>query len=257
MFLLNWIFLLFGSSLLKVNGVSEKISQKRLLLNDPSALLSRIEDVERKMLAMDTQMTQLKSQLDNGLLSHHKSGAVFTRWGRKTCPVVNGTTILYSGVAAGRIYNDKGDGINTLCMPHNPDSAPVDLLGAPNQYHFGRIFGSEYEFSYKNVARNDDVPCAVCYDVYATTSVMIPGKIVCPSHWTKQFDGFLSSGSHYTDQTGGEYLCLDRDPEYATEGARQQDYNGRVFYPVEAVCGSLPCPPYENGKYVSCVVCIK
>nr|XP_034324969.1 uncharacterized protein LOC117689144 [Crassostrea gigas] len=142
-------------------------------------------------------------------------------------------------------------------MPHNPDSAPVDPPGAPNQYHFGRIYGSEYEFSYKNVARNDDVPCAVCYDVYATTSVMIPGKIVCPSHWTKQFDGFLSSGSHYTDQTGGEYLCLDRDPEYATEGASQQDYNGRVFYPVEAVCGSLPCPPYENGKYVSCVVCTK
>uniref|UniRef100_A0A8W8HU02 Short-chain collagen C4 n=1 Tax=Magallana gigas TaxID=29159 RepID=A0A8W8HU02_MAGGI len=228
MFLLNWIFLLLGYSLLKVDGVSEKISQKRLLLNDPSALLSRIEDVERKMLAMDTQMTQLKSQLDNGLLSHHKSGAVFTRWGRKTCPVVNGTTIQYS-----------------------------DLPGAPNQYHFGRIYGSEYEFSYKNVVRNDDVPCAVCYDIYATTSVMIPGKIVCPSYWTKQFDGFLSSGSHYTDQFGGEYLCLDRNPEYATEGARQQDYNVRVFYPVEAVCGSLPCPPYENGKYVSCVVCTK
>lgn len=246
-----------SSKSIKVECVSEKVSTKRLLLTDPNALLSRMEDMDRKMLAMNAQITDLKSQLDSVMKSHHKSGAVYTRWGRATCPEVNGTTILYSGIAAGRNYNDQGDGINTLCMPHNPDSAPLDLPVAPNQYHFGRIYGSEYEFSYKKAAYNDDVPCAVCYDIYASTSVMIPGKTLCPSHWTIQFDGFLTSDAHYSGHPGAEYLCMDSNPEYATEGARQQDYNGRVFYPVEAVCGSLPCPPYENGKYVSCVVCTK
>lgn len=93
-------------------------------------------------------------------------------------------------------------------MPHNPDSAPLDLPVAPNQYHFGRIYGSEYEFSYKKAAYNDDVPCAVCYDVYASTSVMIPGKTLCPIHWAIQFEGFFTSDAHYSDHPGAEYLCI-------------------------------------------------
>jgi hypothetical protein len=30
-----------------------------------------------------------------------------------------------------------------------------------------------------------------------------------------------------------------------------------LFYPVKTQCGSLPCPPYINDKYVTCVVCTK
>ena len=140
-------------------------------------------------------------------------------------------------------------------MPHDPDHAPLDLPAPPNGDHFGRLYGSEYEFNYKNIRQNEDVPCAVCHDIYATSSLMIPGKTLCPGQWTKQFDGFLTSDAHYFDHSGAEYLCVDKDPEYATEGSKQNDYNGRIFYPVEAICGSLPCPPYDNGKYVSCVVC--
>ena len=90
-------------------------------------------------------------------------------------------------------------------MPHNPDPAPLDLPAPPNGDHFGRLYGSEYEFNYKNIRQNEDVPCAVCHDIYATSSLMIPGKTVCPGHWTKQFDGFLTSAAIAT--TLGPSIC--------------------------------------------------
>lgn len=73
MSILYWSFLLLRL-LLKVECVSEKVPTKRLLLTDPNALLSRMEDMDRKMLAMNAQITDLKSQLDSVMKSHHKSG---------------------------------------------------------------------------------------------------------------------------------------------------------------------------------------
>lgn len=66
-------------------------------------------------------------------------------------------------------------------------------------------------------------------------------------------------GQNISTRTGmlhhiGEYLCMDKNAEYLTEGDRQIDYNGRLFYPV---CGSLPCPPYKSSQLISCVVCSK
>ena len=37
----------------------------------------------------------------------------------------------------------------------------------------------------------------------------------------------------------------------------QDNKNGALFYPVEAVCGSLPCPRYVNGWELTCAVCTK
>lgn len=86
---------------------------------------------------------------------------------------------------------------------------------------------------------------------------MIPAKSSCPSSWTKQYAEFLTSGGSYPDHYGAKYLCLDENPEYMTDVARQHEENGRLFYPVHAVCGSLPCPPYQNSQTIACVVCTK
>lgn len=67
----------------------------------------------------------------------------------------------------------------------------------------------------------------------------------------------LTSGGSYPDHYGAKYLCLDENPEYMTDVARQHEENGRLFYPVHAVCGSLPCPPYQNSQTIACVVCTK
>lgn len=157
------------------------------------------------------------------------------------------------GFSAGGLFNAKGSATTTLCLPHDPDAAPA---GVPFSSHYGVLYGSEYEFGFKNIAYNDDVPCAVCFNSQAASN-MIPAKSSCPSSWTKQYDGFLTSGGSYSDHYGAEYLCLDENPEYMTDGARQHDENGRLFYPVHAVCGSLPCPPYQNSQTIACVVCTK
>ena len=163
----------------------------------------------------------------------------------------------HAGFAGGRKYDAHGSGTTTLCLPHNPDPSKFHTSAT---YSYGVIYGSEYEFNFKNIATNDDVPCAVCYS-YQGTSVMIPAKTSCPSQWTKQFAGFLTSGFATNDRLGAEYLCMDEDPEYMTDGARQHNDGGRLFYPVHIVCGSLPeccycclCCMFQIKIYYTCTI---
>ena len=46
------------------------------------------------------------------------------------------------------------------------------------------VYGAEYQFTYKNVAIGDDVPCAICKVTLATTTMMVPAKLTCPQNWT-------------------------------------------------------------------------
>ena len=56
-----------------------------------------------------------------GLQSPPAGGAVYTRWGRTTCPTDQGTHLLYSGRAGGSPHEHKGGGANYLCLPNDPD----------------------------------------------------------------------------------------------------------------------------------------
>ena len=42
-----------------------------------------------------------------------------------------------------------------------------------------------------------------------------------------------------------------------TTGSAGTNEDGLLFYFVEGRCGSLPCPPYDNTKELSCAVCTK
>eukprot|EP00105_Crassostrea_gigas_P026637 XP_011447657.1 PREDICTED: uncharacterized protein LOC105342407 isoform X2 [Crassostrea gigas] len=214
--------------------------QTRILLNDPNLLNSRMEAMERELQTLKTKLHAQESETQD--LKHQLESRTSELLEMKT-----------SGFSAGGLFNAKGSATTTLCLPHDPDAAPA---GVPFSLHYGVLYGSEYEFGFKNIAYNDDVPCAVCFNSQAA-SIMIPAKSSCPSSWTKQYAGFLTSGGSYSDHYGAEYLCLDENPEYMTDGARQHDENGRLFYPVHAVCGSLPCPPYQNSQTIACVVCTK
>ncbi|OWF48208.1 hypothetical protein KP79_PYT14487 [Mizuhopecten yessoensis] len=46
-----------------------------------------------------------------------------------------------------------------------------------------------------------------------------------------------------------------RAPTGGIRGGNTDD-NGRLFYAVYSKCGALPCPPYEDGKTLSCSVCM-
>ena len=160
-----------------------------------------------------------------------------------------------TGIAGGGHYGESGSGSTYLCLPHDPDVAPSNFPYALDSASYvARVSGAEYQFSYGNVKVDDDVPCATCLDTKAVTSMMIPGKSSCPSGWRKQYSGHLCA-SYYRHPAASEYVCVDDDPQYF-EG-RRQNLDGKLFYPALTVCGSLPCPPYENSKYLKCVVCSK
>ncbi|XP_022303428.2 uncharacterized protein LOC111110998 [Crassostrea virginica] len=223
-------------------------------------LNTEVTKINTEVTKLNTEVTSQQAKinkLENQLSQKNQegTGSVYTVWGRKSCPAVNGTTTVYTGITAGKSYNETGSGVNTLCLPHNPDEAPlyfstrVDAAGGYVSY----LYGSEYQFTYQKFAQDDDVPCAVCHVTIATSSLMIPAKTTCPSEWTMQYNGYLVSD--YFNYKAFDYICLHNDAEYMTEGARRHNDNGHILYPVQAICGSLPCPPYKDGQYITCVVC--
>lgn len=151
------------------------------------------------------------------------------------------------------MYSQKGSGVTTVCLPHDPDSLPGDFPSKtdPNTAY---IFGAEYQLNYQQVAYDDDVPCAVCHAYTSASAIMIPAKLSCPHNWIVQYKGFLSA--ERSDYSGSDYICVALDAEYF-EGTRAVNADGRLIFPVRAKCGSLPCPPYTDDQYVSCVVCSK
>ncbi|CAG2219890.1 unnamed protein product [Mytilus edulis] len=175
----------------------------------------------------------------------------YIRWGRTKCP--QGATLVYDGYAAGNHYSISGSGSNYLCLPKNPDWKEYT---SGENYGTGKIYGVEYEvFSHKPYPKsfhNQDTPCAVCLTPRSTV-LMIPGKITCHEGWHKEFSGYLMS--NMSKVRGSEYICVDEKLETVPGGKASRDHS--LVFPVEAVCGTLQCPPYVDGREITCIVCSK
>ncbi|CAG2242195.1 unnamed protein product [Mytilus edulis] len=197
--------------------------EKRLLLDDQDDIHRELHTIRNRMTQLENENSIMKKQLQNT-----------------------------QGLVAGKHFNEQGSGVNTLCLPHDPEPAPSDFPSKLHGGYYSRIWGSEYQFNFRNVAINDDVPCAVCQINHASTCLMVPAKTTCPVGWHKQYSGVLIGA--WSDEYSSEYICMDENPEFF-EGTRSHDDNGRTLYPVRARCGSLPCPPYTEYQYISCVVC--
>ncbi|KAL4230614.1 hypothetical protein ACF0H5_010991 [Mactra antiquata] len=187
--------------------------------------------------------------------SSYHSGPTYIRWGRTTCPG-NGSEIVYKGFAAGSHYESRGGASTYLCLPEDPTwNRYEDTV----QYS-GKVWGAEYEFLYRNQQNffgkdlgQQDVPCCVC-STSRTSVVMIPGRNLCYSGWTLEYDGYLTSGHDAHHAT--EFVCLDGHPE-ALKGGSKTNSNGKLFYFTEAQCDPLKCPPYVTGRELTCAVCSK
>ncbi|XP_062592512.1 short-chain collagen C4-like [Saccostrea cucullata] len=274
-------FTIFTLTLLlfQISFEEEFNEEKRLLLSDPQQIQSEIhalqqevehfKDLAAEFQAQKQENQALKAEVADlkqrfglqeadlnqriGLLesSSQKSGSIYIRWGKHSCPKLNGTELVYEGTAGGSYYTETGNGANTLCLPHDPELLPDHFPLISDGGHFSHIYGGEYQFSLGKVVVQDDVPCSVCRVKMATSSMMIPAKRSCPFGWSKQYSGLLTANTYYANKN--DYLCLDEDPDFI-ERSRQNE-NGRLFYPVKTICGTLPCPPYKNATLVSCVVC--
>ena len=179
-------------------------------------------------------------------------GVVYVRWGHNSCPG-GGAQLVYAGRAGGSHYSHGGGGGNPQCLPLDPNFYKT-VSGAQNA---GYIYGAEYEGTSRLVGSSfhTDVPCAVCYVPTRNALYMIPAKYTCPSGWTREYFGYLMSERHGHGHHRSQFSCVDYRLKAVT--GSKQDHNGFLFYTVEGVCGSLPCPPYDRNKELSCAVCTK
>ncbi|XP_060600723.1 uncharacterized protein LOC132754147 [Ruditapes philippinarum] len=183
------------------------------------------------------------------------TGNTYVRWGRTRCPE-NGTELVYKGYAGGSYYSNKGASANFLCLPEKP----LWNVYEDAEQTAGTVWGAEYELYGRNMNNffeetllQQDVPCCVCRTKRASV-LFVPGRNQCYDGWTLEYEGYLSSG-HYSHEASSEFVCLDVEPEIIDGGSASED--GKLFYFVEARCGSLRCPPYVNGRELTCAVCSK
>ena len=175
----------------------------------------------------------------------------YTRWGNSSCPDVNGTTLVYSGLVGGTVYWSRGGASNSLCLPTDPE---LDVLPTQSgSQSLPRMFGSEYESAFLGT-QNENIPCAVCSVSGRSEVITIPAKVNCSTTWTREYYGYLMA--ERTNAYRTTYTCVDVGMESVPGSSGHAD--GFDLWLVEPRCGgSLPCPPYEEEKELACVVCSK
>ncbi|XP_071845737.1 uncharacterized protein [Apostichopus japonicus] len=183
----------------------------------------------------------------------NNTGVIYVRWGRSECPVTS--ELLYSGVAGGAHYSNKGGASNYLCLPQEPIYDEPEATAHSDR---GYLYGSEYQTNtYPPYAHlhDSEVPCAVCKAAQRSSYIMVPARNACPgSEWTLEYFGHLMSDYHNHWKT--EFVCMDRNAEAIPRTVANA--NGALFYPVEGRCsssGGIPCGPYVNGYELTCAVC--
>ena len=182
-------------------------------------------------------------------------GAIYIRWGKSSCPEVEGTELVYSGITGGSWFSQEGGGANYLCMPKDPEYTLRNRGGVTGH---ALVYGSEYEYPLQGT-HNHNVPCAVCCISTRSKILMIPAKTSCPPNWTREYYGYIMTeykGTHNNIRGRTMFECVDKDQESLPGGGTNTD--GVLFYHVEADCNTgLPCPPYNNHKELNCVLCTK
>ena len=81
--------------------------------------------------------------------------------------------------------------------------------------------------------------------------LMVPGTNTCYPGWTLEYKGHLMSADA-TEKGPTEYICVDATADYIPGG---KNSNQHLLYPVEGRCGTLPCPPFVEGRELTCAVC--
>ena len=153
----------------------------------------------------------------------------------------------------------KGEEQRSSVYHNNLNTSPtlLTLAKLSNLHHMQYVHGAEYEYSAgpNSNTFQHNVPCAVCYATARSSTLIIPAKIQCPPTWTREYYDYLSSerAGHYRSS----FNCVDVNPEViGNSGANGE---GALFCYVLSACDTngLSCPPYENGRILSCVVCTK
>ena len=95
-------------------------------------------------------------------------GAIYTRWGKSSCPLTPSTQLVYAGQIGGSYSGQSGCGANFLCMLLDPQYSSYTSGVQGNSY----MYGAEYEQPIGGTG-NDDATYAVCY---VSMVQMVPAK---------------------------------------------------------------------------------
>ena len=180
------------------------------------------------------------------------SGVTYVRWGRTVCP--QGTSTVYTGVAAGTAWNANGGASDTLCLAGNPQYKSGD----------GFSYGAELSEVQNEVSsasaplynrRFTNLPCVLCHTTTKSTSFMLPGRYTCPSGWNTEYSGYIM-----TERTDGsrpgrrDTICVDQNTEAA--GTRSSARPAQLYL-MHVTCIGFNCPPFNSQKPLTCAVCSK
>ncbi|WAR30376.1 hypothetical protein MAR_032918 [Mya arenaria] len=236
-----------------LHGDGDLVAAVQLLTTQVNQQSADITNLKQKNLELESKITQMQSTFDQHLadISSHQTG------GRR-CVRQMGT----NSYAGGNQFSEYG-AADFLCLTSEPLWGMYDdAEHSPS----AKVYGTEYQFSEQQYANggaqffgknlfDHDAPCAVCHTSRPAT-VMIPGRNQCYPGWTKEYAGYLVAGlSGTSHKSPTNYVCLDSGAEY--EASDYRDDNGKLMYLVEAMCGSLRCPPYVQYREITCVVCSK
>ena len=163
---------------------------------------------------------------------------------------------MFTGYTASSHYFHSGGGSNYICLHSQPEWGRY----TDGFQSYGYIHGTEYQIYTNNpfskstqALAENDAPCAACY-ITKSATIMIPARKTCPEGWSKEYGGYVMAEKHeHKGRT--TYVCVDGDPDVRAGGGA--DRHGALFYNTEATCGSLPCPPFVQGRELTCVVCSK
>ncbi|KAL4225201.1 hypothetical protein ACF0H5_015892 [Mactra antiquata] len=206
-------------------------------------------DLEQEVIRLSQEISSLKQGF----------ASTYVRWGKNDCPA--NISLVYKGYMGGNTYTDNGGPANYVCLPDDPTWSKYEdgIQTFANGLAEGNgMYGTEYELfgtfnPFNKAVHDEDAPCAVCRTNHIST-IMIPARNNCYPGWQLQYSGYLMT-IHSTHPAATEYVCVDGNPDFIPHGSANT--NGNVLYFVEAVCGSLPCLPYVQGRELACVVCSK
>ncbi|OWF51111.1 uncharacterized protein LOC110449599 [Mizuhopecten yessoensis] len=217
---------------------------KRILLSDPNYF--------------NDQMTHLQAELQTLQATVQTQNVILQTQNGKISSLEQQLSNANQGYTGGSWYDHSGGAADTVCLPRDPVWGPYKDL--PSIDYSSRIYGAEYSSPnsatpFGQHSNDEEVPCAVCRSTSFVSSVMIPARTTCYSGWTKAYSGSLAAG-YYVHKAATQYVCVDENAQPLDGGANTND-DGVMLFAVRAQCGSLRCPPYEQNKYLSCVVCMK
>ena len=72
---------------------------------------------------------------------------------------------------------------------------------------------------------------------------------------TTEYYGYLMAEQSHPSHRRSVFSCVDK--LLTSVIGSKHNHQGFSFCPVEGICGSLPCPPYEETKELTCAVCTK